>query len=170
MRNGLMASASFAHLLGRAPKAAKAEDQVGDSTTDDREDEDDLVQGDDESDEDFEQRKKDRIEDEKKDDKKEEKIGDTTDFGIELESADGAVGLPLSRFGALLPPFKVRFTKLSFMDNFAYEKSSEPVFQTFELPLSDFKADPARLRTIRLKFDRTQMRVIILSQVGFEDR
>jgi hypothetical protein len=103
----------------------------------------------------------------KKDDKK---LGETTDFGIELESSDGAVELPLSQFGALLPPFKARFTKFQFMDNFAYEKSSEPVFQTFVVPLAAFHLDPAKLRTIRLKFDRTAMRVIIVSQVGFEDR
>ena len=90
---------------------------------------------------------------------------------IELETTGGAaMALPLSRFGALLPPFKVRLAKLQFMDNFMNEKSSEPVFQTFELPLAAFaKLDPAKLHTIRLNFNRTPMRVIILSQVGFED-
>ena len=103
--------------------------------------------------------------------KKDEKPAEITDFGVELQSSDGAAAeLPLSQFGALLPPFKVRLTKFQFMDNFAYEKSSEPVFQTFELPLAAFPIDPAKLRTIRLKFDRTPMRVIILSQVGFEDQ
>jgi len=110
--------------------------------------------------------KKDDDDKSKKDDKKE---AETTDFGVELQSADGAVELPLSQFGALLPPFKARFTKFQFMDNTAYEKSSEPVFQSFELPLSAFHVDPAKLRAIRLKFDRTPMRVIILSQVGFEN-
>ncbi len=106
----------------------------------------------------------------KKDKDKNEKIAEMTDFDVELETTDGATATrPLSRFGALLPPFKVRFTKLQFMDDFAYEKSSEPVFQTFELPLASFaNIDPAKLHIIRLKFDRTPMRVIILSQVGFE--
>jgi dienelactone hydrolase len=108
----------------------------------------------------------------KKDDKKDDKIAETTDFSIELATADGVTAqLPLSQFGALLPPFKVRFTKLQFMDNFAYEKSSEPVFQTFELPLAAFaKINPEKLRAITLKFDRTPMRVVILSQVGFENQ
>lgn len=103
---------------------------------------------------------------------KDQKTAETTDFGIELQASDGTIAeLPLSRFGALLPPFKVRFTKLQFMDDFAYEKSSEPVFQTFELPLAAFaNLNPAKLQTIRLKFDRTPMRVIILSQVGFENK
>jgi len=109
-------------------------------------------------------------EDEDRDKKKDEKIVDTTDFGVEFETGDGSVELPLSQFGALLPPFKVRFTKFQFMDNFAYAKSSEPVFQTFELPLAAFHLEPAKVRTVRLKFDRTPMRVIIVSQVGFEDR
>jgi hypothetical protein len=109
--------------------------------------------------------------DKKKDKDKDEKTAEMTDFDIELEASGATVALPLSRFGALLPPFKVRFTKLQFMDNYAYEKSSEPVFQTFELPLAAFpNLDPSQLHTIRLKFDRTPMRVIILSQVGFEDR
>ncbi|HTB11323.1 MAG TPA: hypothetical protein VK752_07125 [Bryobacteraceae bacterium] len=110
--------------------------------------------------------------DEDKNKKKEEKISEPTDLDIELATTDGATAaLPLSQFGALLPPFKVRFTKLQFMDDFAYEKSSEPAFQTFEIPLAAFpKIDPAKLHAIRLKFDRTPMRVIILSQVGFEDQ
>jgi dienelactone hydrolase len=110
--------------------------------------------------------------DAKKKKKGDDNTAEVTDFDVELETAGGpSVSLPLSRFGNLLPPFKVRFTKLQFMDDYAYEKSSEPVFQTFDLPLSAFpNLDPAMLRTIRLKFDRTPMRVIIVSQVGFEDK
>ncbi len=110
--------------------------------------------------------------DKSKKDKKKEETAEMTDFDVELETTAGvSAALPLSRFGALLPPFKVRFMKLQFMDDFAYEKSSEPVFQTFEIPLASFpNIDPSQLHTIRLKFNRTPMRVIILSQVGFEDR
>jgi dienelactone hydrolase len=112
--------------------------------------------------------------DEKKDNKKkeEDKKPETTDFDVELQSADGSkTALPLSHFGALLPPFKVRFTKFQFMDDYAYEKASEPAFQTFEVPLAAFaNVDPGKVRVIRLKFDRTPMRVVILSQVGFEGR
>lgn len=108
----------------------------------------------------------------KNDQNKDQKTSETTDFGVELETNDGtAVELPLSQFGILLPPFKVHFTKFQFMDDFAYEKASEPVFQTFEVPLAAFaRVNPAKLQTIRLKFDRTPMRVIILSQVGFENK
>ena len=91
-----------------------------------------------------------------------------TDFTVEMETSDGATArLPLSQFGVLPPPFKVRFTKLAKMDEFAYEKESEPIFQTIELPLAAFGLDPAKIKIIRLRFDRTPMRVIILSQLGF---
>lgn len=115
--------------------------------------------------------KHDEDKDKDKDKGKKEEKPEPTDFGIELEGQDGTTAeLPLSRFGALLPPFKVRLLKLEFMNDFAYKKSSEPVFQTFEIPLADFpRIDPAKLRVVRLKFDRTPMRVVILSQMGFED-
>ena len=83
-----------------------------------------------------------RDDDEKEKDKKKDKDKDkgkkaaeTTDSTVELQTADGKrQQLPLSRFGALLPPFKARFTKFKFMDDKAYEKASEPIFQTFEIP------------------------------------
>jgi len=103
--------------------------------------------------------------DKKKDKDKEEKTAEMTDFDIELKQEARPPVLPLSRFGALLRPSKCAFTKLQFMDDFAYEKSSEPVFQNFELPLAAFpNLDPSKLHGLRLKFDRTPMRVIILSR------
>jgi len=112
---------------------------------------------------------------EKKETKKELKSeSDTTDFNIDLESQDGVrVSLPLSRFGVLLPPFKIKFTKLEFLDKQMYKSASEPIFQTFDLPLRTFagvnpRFDPAKLKRIRLRFDRTPARVIILSAVGLE--
>jgi dienelactone hydrolase len=109
--------------------------------------------------------------DDKKDDQKNDTKSQATDFDVELRTTNGtSAQRPLSQFGTLLPPFTVRFTKFQFMDDFAYEKPAEPVFQTFELPLAAFSAiDPAKLRMIRLKFDRTPMRVVILSAVGFEE-
>lgn len=104
-----------------------------------------------------------------KDDTKPEPV----DFTVELQTTDGATArLPLSRFGILPPPFKVRFTKLAMMDDAAYQKASEPIFQTIDLPLNAFAEqtkgfDPAKVGTIRLRFDRTPSSVVILSQVGF---
>ncbi|HLJ48403.1 MAG TPA: hypothetical protein VKU01_20450 [Bryobacteraceae bacterium] len=104
--------------------------------------------------------------DNKKDEKKKEP--EPTDFTVEIQSADGTTArVPLSRFGLLPPPFKVQFTKIAAIDSFAYEKSSEPIFQTIEIPLSAFGVDAAKIRAIRLRFDRTPTRVIILSKIGF---
>jgi len=98
---------------------------------------------------------------------------ESPDFTVELETADGIVAShPLSDYGTVLPPIKVRFSKLKLLDNLFYEKMSEPVFQSVFLPLSGFtkqvEFDPGRLRTIRLRFDRTPASVILLSKIGFE--
>jgi hypothetical protein len=93
-----------------------------------------------------------------------------TDFTVELENDKGVkAGLPLSRFGTLMPLFRVRFTKFPMLDDYAYKKPAEPIFQTFELPLKAFGVDDAsQLRVVRLRFDRTVSRVLILSHIGFE--
>ncbi len=95
------------------------------------------------------------------------------DFTVELETSDGIVDAhPLSNFGTIPPPVKVRFTKLEFLDKIAYEKSSEPVFQTIRIPLSNYAGklgfDIGRIKAIRLRFDRTAESVILLSKVGFD--
>ncbi len=113
----------------------------------------------------------------KKDDKKKDakkKDRESPDFTLELSTADGtAVSHPLSDFGIVMPPFKVQFTKLSLLDDVGYEKSSEPAFQTITIPLAAFgtagKAiDPASIKTIRLKFDRTPASMILISKIGIE--
>ena len=106
--------------------------------------------------------------------KDEEEKPEITDFTVEIATSNGATArFPISRFGVLPPPFKVQFTKLERLDEIAYEKESEPVFQSIELPLAAFADqtrgfDPAKIKTIRLRFDRTPQRVVILSQIGFE--
>jgi dienelactone hydrolase len=110
----------------------------------------------------------------KKEDKPEsKKEREAPEFTVELETADGIIASrPLSDFGTILPPLKVRFTKLEWLDNLFFEKSSEPVFQTIAMPLSAFAQqkgfDAGRLKMIRLRFDRTAASVILLSRVGFE--
>ena len=106
----------------------------------------------------------------KEEDKSKKSKDDPTDFTVELESAAGVkVSLPLSNFGTLMPLFRVRFTKFAILDDYAYKKPAEPIFQTFDLPLKAFGIDDShQLRTIRLRFDKTLSRVIILSQLGFE--
>jgi dienelactone hydrolase len=97
---------------------------------------------------------------------------EATDFSVLMQSQNGAVAaLPVSRFQTLLPPLKVRFMKLERLDKIFYENASEPVFQTVDVPLAAFvqqnaKFDPAQLKSVRLTFDRTPSRVLILSQIG----
>jgi dienelactone hydrolase len=112
---------------------------------------------------------------EKKPDESKKKDRESPDFTIELETGDGTiVRAPVSRFAAVPPPFKEKFTKLDPMEEVAYDKDWEPVFQTVRIPLSSFQSangskpfDPRRLSTVRLKFDRTPMSVICVSSVGF---
>jgi hypothetical protein len=64
--------------------------------------------------------------------------------------------------------------KLEPLDRKFYKRPSEPVFQTFRLPLRAFAAqntrfDPAKLKTVRFEFDRTPSRSIIVSEIGFSD-
>jgi dienelactone hydrolase len=98
---------------------------------------------------------------------------ETTDFTVVLESQDGVIAkLPLSKFRALLPPFKVQFTKLERLDKMLYKNASEPIFQSVEIPLvafvqQDQRFDPTRLKTVRFEFDRTPTRVLVISEVGF---
>ena len=54
------------------------------------------------------------------------------------------------------------------MNDIGYKQNWEAIFQTVRIPMSAFPAfDPARLATIRLKFDRTPASVICISGIGF---
>jgi hypothetical protein len=58
------------------------------------------------------------------------------------------------------------------MDKILYKNASEPVFQSFALPLAAFaeqdrRFDPGRLKSVRLEFDRTPSRVLAISEIGF---
>ncbi|MCX5644392.1 MAG: hypothetical protein NTZ17_06865 [Phycisphaerae bacterium] len=94
------------------------------------------------------------------------------DLTIELAASDGSVAsLPLSHICPLQPILKVTFTKWPYGERIRFKSSSEPVLQTYEIPLSDFveanpKFDPGLLRQIRLRFDRTRTAVILLDDVG----
>jgi hypothetical protein len=116
----------------------------------------------------------------KKDDKNKKpedskkKDRESPDFTIELVTSDGVTAsAPVSRFAAIPPPLKEKFTKLDPMESAAYEKDWEPVLQTVRAPLAAFQGagqkpfDPARLSVVRLKFDRTAMSVICISGIGF---
>ena len=95
------------------------------------------------------------------------------DLTVELVASDGTVArVPLGRVRFLQPAVKVRFTKWGTLERALYPRSWEPVFQTFELPLTLFKEavpdwSPTELRAIRLVFDRTPRGLLLLDRVGF---
>lgn len=110
---------------------------------------------------------------EEKKDKEKKKEEEPLDCTIELIARDGVrARLPLSHFRPLAPVLKARFTKSSAIEKRWYKSESEPVFQTYELPLAAFveaekRFRPADLETIRFRFDRTPKGVVILDRVGF---
>ncbi len=98
------------------------------------------------------------------------------DLTVELVAADGrSARLPLSHVHPIQPILQVTFTKWPSWERLKYRSSTEPVLQTYELPLVDFvKAnpdfDPGRLKQIRFRFDRTRTGVILLDDVGLAFR
>ncbi len=106
-------------------------------------------------------------------DKDKKKERDASDFTLELATSDGVtVSRPVTDFAAILPPLKSVFTKLGPFEDVGYENPAEAVFQTITIPLAAFgadkKFDATKLRTIRLRFDRTAASVILVSKVGVE--
>jgi hypothetical protein len=117
-------------------------------------------------------KKKDDKSKEPKDSKKKDR--ESPDFTIELAASDGATAsAPVSRFAAIPPPLKEKFTKLDAIDDAGYEKDWEPVLQTVRARFGAFQVagpkpfDPAKLTAVRLKFNRTAMSVICISGIGF---
>jgi len=105
---------------------------------------------------------------------KSEKERESPDFTIELVTSDGVTAsAPVSRFAAIPPPLKEKFTKLDPIESAAYEKDWEPVLQTVRARLGAFQGaggklfGPSKLSVVRLKFDRTAMSVISISGIGF---
>jgi dienelactone hydrolase len=93
------------------------------------------------------------------------------DLTVELTSANGAsVRLPLSRFRAIPVMLMARMTKF-WDESGMYSKPSEPVLQSFALPLfafaqADPRFDPAALKSIRLIFDRSPEGLVALDDVA----
>lgn len=95
------------------------------------------------------------------------------DLTVELVTSNGSVArLPLSHVHPLQPVLKVTFTKWPYWERVRFKSATEPVLQTYEIPLADFTAanptfDPGRLQQIRFRFDRTRTAVILLDDVSF---
>jgi dienelactone hydrolase len=92
------------------------------------------------------------------------------DFTIELTDADGhAARLPLGDFRRLHRQIETPYFKSTALH---WDPLSEPIFQTFLLPLSDFQIanpdfNPASTVKLGLVFDRTRSGVVILDRAAF---
>ncbi|MEE2994739.1 MAG: MFS transporter [Gemmatimonadota bacterium] len=99
-----------------------------------------------------------------------EPVTEPFDWTIEVADTGGrTVGLPLSRFALVQPQLDVQVKKA---EMFSTGKTSEPVYQNFEFPLSLFRdsdadLDLSSLSHIRFLFDRSPRGVIILDNLGF---
>jgi dienelactone hydrolase len=91
------------------------------------------------------------------------------DFTVEVEDASGRTArLPLGRLRLLQPQIEAQVPKAAW---FSTEKTSELVFDSFELPLAAFREatpelDPSRLRAVRFLFDRTEKGVVVLDDIA----
>lgn len=107
----------------------------------------------------------------KKDDKKkDDEKKDSLDFTIVIKDFNNhTVQLPLSHYSYLQPQLEANIMKADFMTKTA---KSEIVFQTFFLPLADFKEkdpgfSPDAIKEIHFVFDRTEEGVVVIDNVGF---
>ncbi len=109
---------------------------------------------------------------EKKKGKKGKKNIKPLSFSIILEDRSGeVVRLSLADYSAVMPPFKAKFTRVKPFEK-RYSKSSEPILQTFSIPLADIQKDHPgfdmrQVRTIRFQFDQAKSGVIYLDEIGF---
>ncbi|HEV3137570.1 MAG TPA: hypothetical protein VGZ26_06690, partial [Pirellulales bacterium] len=91
------------------------------------------------------------------------------DLNVEVVDAEGhAARLPLGHYRLLRPQIKTPYFKSTLLH---WAPLSEPIFQTFLFPLSDFQVanpdfNPAKAVKIRLIFDRSASGVVILDRVA----
>jgi dienelactone hydrolase len=95
------------------------------------------------------------------------------DLTVELRDAAGRVArLPLSRFGAIRRPLETHILRRADRERQQFQNLYEIVLQSYVMPLADFAAaeprlDLARLRSVRLVFDRAVAGTVIVDEIGF---
>jgi hypothetical protein len=95
------------------------------------------------------------------------------DLTVEAIDANGrSARVPLSRYGAIRRPLEISVLRRRGRDKANFANLHELVLQSYVLPLADFAAaqtgfEPARLRTVRLLFDRTPVGAVVVDDVGF---
>jgi hypothetical protein len=95
-------------------------------------------------------------------------------FTIVMQDSTGReVRFNLRDYAAVLPPFKAKFTRVKPFEK-RFSKSSEPILQTFSIPLSEVRKqnpdfDIQQLQLIRYQFDQSKSGVIYLDEIGFRN-
>jgi hypothetical protein len=108
--------------------------------------------------------------DQKGEKKKDNEKKDSLDFTIILKDYNNtSVQLPLSHYSYIQHQLEAKMMKADFLTKTA---KSEMVFQTFFMPLADFKRinavfDPAGIKEISFVYDRTPDGVIVIDNIGF---
>jgi dienelactone hydrolase len=105
---------------------------------------------------------------------KKKEVPDSTPLELSVEVTDAAgnsARLPLSRYGVLRRPLDTRVYRRAGRDAQRFATIFELIPQTFVLPLADFARSapqfvPARLRTIRLVFDRSVAGTVVVTDIG----
>ncbi len=99
---------------------------------------------------------------------------DSTPFDLTVEAVDDAgtaARVPLSAYGPVRRPLDIFVMRRKGRDKAQFASTHEIVLQTYVIPLADFVRatpafQPARLRTVRLVFDRTVAGTVIMSDIG----
>lgn len=94
------------------------------------------------------------------------------DLTVELEDAAGHTArLPLSRFGVPRRPLEIHILRRKDQEKQRFPTQYELVLQTYVMPITEFtrtstQFDPARLRAIRLVFDRLVAGTVVVDDIG----
>lgn len=126
---------------------------------------DDNADNNDESDKKDDESKKDK-------DKKKDEPKIPINFIIKLTDREGhSSTLEIKDIISIMPPLEARFTRIKKMEK-NYGKSSEPVLQTVEIPMSYFLKknelfNSNDISEIQFLFNKTNKGVIILDEIGF---
>ncbi|MDP2497597.1 MAG: hypothetical protein Q8W44_06320 [Candidatus Palauibacterales bacterium] len=98
--------------------------------------------------------------------------GDRIDLTVELVDGDGTrARIPLSEYRPVPPRVEIRLLKTMELTRQRMPRRSEPLLQSYRLPLADFADenpgfDPTSLSRIRFVFDRTPSGSVALDDVG----
>jgi dienelactone hydrolase len=117
-----------------------------------------------------ERRDRQRPESGEEDEEEEERRIDLT---VEVEDADGDIArVPLSQYGPVRKPLEISLLRRKSQEAQRFSDNYDLVLQNYSILLRDFQAEnprfePARLRAVRLVFDRTTAGTVVLDDVGF---